>query len=54
MLLIWSMIEVKDMGGIDILLLIAYSVSLVCALLLLAALFLYFRERYRARVVSIL
>jgi len=47
------MIEVKDMGGIDILLLIAYSVSLICALLLMAALFLYFRERYRARVVSI-
>lgn len=41
------------MGGIDILLLIAYSVSLICALLLMAALFLYFRKRFRARVVSL-
>ncbi|NJJ37808.1 hypothetical protein [Paenibacillus apii] len=41
------------MGGIDILLLIAYSVSLSCALLLMAALFLYFRKRFRARVVSL-
>ncbi|MNC30073.1 hypothetical protein D3C75_783460 [compost metagenome] len=47
------MIGVNNMGGIDIVLLIAYSVSLVCAVLLMAALFLYFRERYRARVVSI-
>lgn len=41
------------MGGIDILLLIAYSISFVCALLLMAALFLYFRKRFRARVVSL-
>lgn len=41
------------MGGIDILLLIAYGISLVCALLLMAALFLYFRKRFRARVVSL-
>lgn len=41
------------MGGIDILLLIAYSISFICALLLMAALFLYFRKRFRARVVSL-
>lgn len=41
------------MGGIDILLLIAYGISFVCALLLMAALFLYFRKRFRARVVSL-
>lgn len=41
------------MGGIDILLLIAYGVSLVCAVLLIAALFFYFRKRFRARVVSL-
>ncbi|NOU83842.1 hypothetical protein GC101_33865 [Paenibacillus sp. LMG 31459] len=41
------------MGGIDILLLIAYGISFICALLLMAALFLYFRKRFRARVVSL-
>lgn len=41
------------MGGIDILLLIAYGISFICALLLIAALFLYFRKRFRARVVSL-
>ncbi|WP_157643631.1 hypothetical protein [Paenibacillus camerounensis] len=34
-------------------LLIAYGVSFICALLLIAALFLYFRKRFRARVVSL-
>ncbi|MNI79000.1 hypothetical protein D3C73_1354270 [compost metagenome] len=34
-------------------LLIAYGISFVCALLLIAALFLYFRKRFRARVVSL-
>ncbi|QSF42640.1 hypothetical protein [Paenibacillus tianjinensis] len=47
------MIEVLIMGGIDILLLIAYGISFICALLLIAALFLYFRKRFRARVVSL-
>lgn len=41
------------MGGTDILLLIAYGISFICALLLIAALFLYFRKRFRARVVSL-
>lgn len=41
------------MGGIDILLLIVYGISFICALLLIAALFLYFRKRFRARVVSL-
>ncbi|MEK4520031.1 hypothetical protein NSS64_32630 [Paenibacillus sp. FSL H8-0122] len=41
------------MGGTDILLLIAYGISFICALLLMAALFLYFRKRFRARVVSL-
>lgn len=41
------------MGVIDILLLIAYSISFVCAVLLIAALFFYFRKRFRARVVSL-
>ncbi|WP_342435903.1 hypothetical protein NSS79_20485 [Paenibacillus sp. FSL L8-0436] len=34
-------------------LLIAYGISFICALLLIAALFLYFRKRFRARVVSL-
>lgn len=34
-------------------LLFAYSISFICALLLLAALLLYFRKRFRARVVSL-
>ncbi|MEK3718881.1 hypothetical protein [Paenibacillus sp. FSL R7-0333] len=34
-------------------LLIAYGISFICALLLIAALFLYFRTRFRARVVSL-
>ncbi|WP_342420865.1 hypothetical protein [Paenibacillus sp. FSL E2-0178] len=41
------------MSIIDIVLLIAYSISFICALLLIAALFLYFRKRLRARVVSL-
>lgn len=41
------------MGVMDRLLLIAYSVSLICALLLIAALFLYFRRRLRAKAVSL-
>ncbi|QUL54362.1 hypothetical protein KDC22_29345 [Paenibacillus tritici] len=41
------------MNSIDVVLLIAYSISLICALLLMAALFLYFRRRFRARVVSL-
>ncbi|MCE3203359.1 hypothetical protein [Paenibacillus sonchi] len=41
------------MGVIDVLLLIAYSMSLICALLLIAALFLYFRRRLRAKAVSL-
>lgn len=41
------------MGIIDIVLLIAYCISLICALLLMAALFLYLRKRLRARVVSL-
>ncbi|NQX49464.1 hypothetical protein HQN87_29530 [Paenibacillus tritici] len=47
------MIGVQTMGGTDIVLLIAYGISFVCALLLMAALFLYFRKRFRARVVSL-
>ncbi|MNC06517.1 hypothetical protein D3C75_540300 [compost metagenome] len=47
------MIGVLIMGGIDILLLIAYGVSFICAVLLIAALFIYFRTRFRARVVSL-
>lgn len=34
-------------------LLIAYGISFICALMLIAALFLYFRKRFRARVVSL-
>ncbi|MHA6533047.1 hypothetical protein [Paenibacillus sp. BAC0078] len=41
------------MGVIDYLLLFAYTISFVCALLLIAALFLYFRRRLRAKVVSL-
>ncbi|MBW4083881.1 hypothetical protein [Paenibacillus sp. S150] len=41
------------MGVVDILLLFAYSISFVCTLLLIAALFLYFRRRFRAKVVSL-
>lgn len=41
------------MSIIDIVLLMAYSISFICALLLIAALFLYFRKRLRARVVSL-
>ncbi|MFF2910023.1 hypothetical protein [Paenibacillus sp. NPDC057934] len=41
------------MEVIDIVLLIAYSISLICALLLIAALFLYFRKRFRAGVISL-
>lgn len=47
------MIGGQRMGIIDIVLLIAYSISFICALLLIAALFLYFRKRLRARVVSL-
>lgn len=47
------MIGVQTMRGIDYVLLIAYGISFVCALLLMAALFLYFRKRFRARVVSL-
>jgi hypothetical protein len=41
------------MSIVDVLLLLAYSISFICALLLMAALFLYFRTRLRARVVSL-
>ncbi|KUP22428.1 hypothetical protein [Paenibacillus sp. DMB5] len=41
------------MGVIDILLLIAYGISFICAVLLIAALFFYFRGRFEARVVSL-
>ncbi|UQZ33657.1 hypothetical protein C2I18_08955 [Paenibacillus sp. PK3_47] len=41
------------MGIIDIALFIAYSISFVCALMLMAALFFYFRKRFRVRVVSL-
>ncbi|WP_342479088.1 hypothetical protein NYE24_15930 [Paenibacillus sp. FSL H7-0350] len=41
------------MSSIDIVLLLAYSISFICALLLMAALFLYFRRRFRVRVVSL-
>ncbi|WNS42861.1 hypothetical protein [Paenibacillus sp. MMS20-IR301] len=37
----------------DMILLLAYSISFICALLLIAALFLYFRKRFKARVVSL-
>lgn len=47
------MIGGQKMSIIDIVLLIAYSLSFICALLLIAALFLYFRKRLRARVVSL-
>jgi hypothetical protein len=47
------MIGGQKMSIIDIVLLIAYSISFICALLLIAALFLYFRKRLRARVVSL-
>lgn len=47
------MIGGQRMSIIDIVLLIAYSISFICALLLIAALFLYFRKRLRARVVSL-
>lgn len=43
----------QRMSIIDIVLLLAYSISFICALLLMAALFLYFRRRFRARVVSL-
>ncbi|WP_339251574.1 hypothetical protein [Paenibacillus sp. FSL P2-0136] len=42
-----------DNGGTDIVLLIAYGISFVCALLLMAALFLYFRKRFRVRAGSL-
>ncbi|WP_157643522.1 hypothetical protein [Paenibacillus camerounensis] len=41
------------MGIIDVVLLMAYFISFVCALLLMVALFLYFRRRIRARVISL-
>ncbi|AIQ43827.1 hypothetical protein MKZ24_08380 [Paenibacillus sp. FSL R7-0297] len=41
------------MSIIDIVLFIAYSISFICALLLIAALFLYFRKRFQVRVVSL-
>ncbi|MBY0014039.1 hypothetical protein H7K49_26475 [Paenibacillus typhae] len=41
------------MGIIDVVLIMAYSISFICALLLMAALFLYFRRRIRARVISL-
>lgn len=47
------MIGGQRMSIIDIVLLMAYSISFICALLLIAALFLYFRKRLRARVVSL-
>lgn len=47
------MIGGQKMSIIDIVLLIAYSLSFICALLLIAALFLYFCKRLRARVVSL-
>lgn len=47
------MIGGQKMSSIDIVLLLAYSISFICALLLMAALFLYFRRRFRVRVVSL-
>lgn len=47
------MIGGQRMSILDIVLLLAYSISFICALLLMAALFLYFRRRFRARVVSL-
>lgn len=41
------------MSIIDVVLLMGYSVSFICALLLMAALFLYFRGRIRVRAVSL-
>lgn len=41
------------MGGIDILLLVAYSVSMICAVLLFIALSMYFRKRFQRRTVSL-
>lgn len=41
------------MGIIDVVLIMAYSVSFICALLLMAALFLYLYRRIQARVVSL-
>ena len=47
------MIGGQRMSITDIVLLLAYSISFICALLLMAALFLYFRRRFRARVISL-
>lgn len=41
------------MSNLELVVSVAYSISFICALLLMAALFLYFRRRFRVRVVSL-
>jgi hypothetical protein len=41
------------MGGIDILLLVAYSVSMICAVLLFISLSMYFHKRFQRKTVSL-
>ena len=47
------MIGGQRMSITDIVLLLAYSISFICALLLLAAFFLYFRKSFHLRVISL-